>query len=300
MRNVTKSNNSNISFFNQYYGSVLEDAKSMSFKLTDMEPMTLSEISEKVEGRYNFTACIKWTEQEKTIDLKNKDNTTTKKRLREGVVADKSESFIPISIWEKHIDVIEEGKCYYFENISIRQYFIKKLSSTTATVISQSDQIEPTTINWTGIDMTNFGKAEAHAKAIVSPTLCCPEILSVSITIFPVCSNPSCNKKLEVPIGEKFVSCNSCQRRLLVQRLGAGFVGEIDVSSGNAQLTLTVFPEVLNSFFGKEDIVSELFHKPEKLEEEMLVLHHVDITYTASKMVISQMKVHETTEDELD
>ena len=79
VRNVTKSNNSNISFFNQCYGSVLEDAKSMSFKLTDMEPMTLSEISEKVEGRYNFTVCIKWTEQEKTIDLKNKDNTTTRK-----------------------------------------------------------------------------------------------------------------------------------------------------------------------------------------------------------------------------
>ena len=51
MRNVTKSNNFNISFFNQYYDSVLEDAKSMSLKLTDMEPMNLSEISEKVEGR---------------------------------------------------------------------------------------------------------------------------------------------------------------------------------------------------------------------------------------------------------
>ena len=85
--------------------------------------------------------------------------------MREGVVADNSESFMPISIWEKHIDVIEESKCYYFENISIRQYFIKKLSSTTATVISQSDQIEPTTINWTGIDMTYFGKAKGTCKS---------------------------------------------------------------------------------------------------------------------------------------
>ena len=77
-----------------------------------------------------------------------------------------------------------------------------------------------------------------------------------------------------------------------MQRLCAGFVGEIDVSSGNVQLTLTVFPEVLDSFFGKEDIVSEFFHKPAKLEEEILVLHHVDIT-SVFKMVISQMKVHE-------
>ena len=80
MRNVTKSNNSNISFFNQYYDSVLEDAKTMSFKLTDMEPMILSEISEKLKGVTTLQPVLNGQDRKKTIDLKNKDN-TTKKRL---------------------------------------------------------------------------------------------------------------------------------------------------------------------------------------------------------------------------
>ena len=101
-------------------------------------------------------------------------------------------------------------------NISIRQYFIKQLSTTASTCIVANDTIKHTELDWTTIDMTQFDKVEAAAKAKITPTLCCPDILSVSLKIFPPCSNPTCNKKLVIIVGEKIITCGSCNRRLLV------------------------------------------------------------------------------------
>ena len=72
----------------------MEDDKSMTFKYADNESMSLKELTEKSEGRnYEFTACIKWVSTVKSIEIKNRDGTTTTKRLREAVVMDSSKSF---------------------------------------------------------------------------------------------------------------------------------------------------------------------------------------------------------------
>ena len=45
-------------------------------------------------------------------------------------------------------------------------------------------------------------------------------------------------------------------------------------------MTLTVFPEVLNIFFWERGhCFSDYFNKPEQLEEQILLLENVDITY---------------------
>ena len=87
---------------------------------------------------------------------------------------------------------------------------------TGSTCIVANDTIKHTELDWITIDMTPFGKVEAAAKAKITPTLCFPDILSVSLKIFPTCSNPTCKKKVVIIIGEKFITCASCNRRLLV------------------------------------------------------------------------------------
>ena len=74
--------------------------------------------------------------------------------------------------------------------------------------------------------------------------------------MFPICSNPHCNKKI-VPGGKAFITCNSCQRRLAV-----GFAGQLDIAN-------TDFPK---SLMKKDDTMKEYFGNTEKLEEEVLSL----------------------------
>ena len=209
-------------------------------------------------------------------------------------------SFMPITIWQEHIDLITEEQCFNVTNVSVRQYFVKKLSTTSSSCIIASDKIDPTSINWTGIDLTDFTKVEAEAKAKINPIIECADILSASIKIFPVCSNPNCNKKVEVVSGETFVRCASCNHKLLVKKLAAGFLGELDVSDniGNV-ITLTVFPDVLNTYFNKVDIVEEYFHDTDKLEEELICLSLIDVTYSSAKLLVSEIKDHEFQDDEL-
>jgi len=68
--------------------------------------------------------------------------------------------------------------------------------------------------------------------------------------------------------------------------MGATFTGEINLSNSDQQYQLTVFPETLNTYFNKCDIIGEFFSKPEELEMMILNLTNVDVTFSSSKKVI--------------
>ena len=80
----------------------------------------------------------------------------------------------------------------------------------------------------------------------------------------------NCRKKIEVPGDLKFVRCSSCGNRALFKKLRASFIGEINFQHSAKNYTLTVFPEVLNKYFGKVDIVNEYWSKTDELDAVIL------------------------------
>jgi len=52
---------------------------------------------------------------------------------------------------------------------------------------------------------------------------------------------------------------------------------------------LTVFPQTLNDFFGTSDIVSQYAKNPDQLEEMLLEIEDVDITFSATRKIIKNL-----------
>ena len=86
---------------------------------------------------------------------------------------------------------------------------------------------------------------------------------------------------------------NSC----LSKKLGAAFTGEINICHKDKEYELTVFPEALNKYFGKVDIVKEFFAQPKELEGLILALTDIDMTVSISRKVILSIVDHEEPDD---
>jgi len=67
--------------------------------------------------------------------------------------------------------------------------------------------------------MTDFRSIEKKAIDASYPKLCCPEIISAHVEIFPICANPSYRKKIKVPDELKFVRCINCSFKCKVIKL---------------------------------------------------------------------------------
>ena len=120
---------------------------------------------------------------------------------------------------------------------------------------------------WDNIDISNYLKHEKDSQNKLETFSCCPEIVNVSINIYPVCSNDKFQEKVEVTTGDMFAKCMSCGRKMLIQKGVSGFVGEIDVTPVDKEavdITLTLGPEVLSALFGI-DVVATYQSDIEKL-----------------------------------
>ena len=126
--------------------------------------------------------------------------------------------------------------------------------------------------------------------------LCCPDILSVKLNIYPICTNRNCKGKKVTPLPRDItVECPKCTRLMLVTKCQCGLNGEINLEKDLKALTLTVFAEPLNKYFG-EDFILKYKNNPHKLEENILLMENVDITYN-SKRIILDIFYHKNDED---
>ena len=71
---------------------------------------------------------------------------------------------------------------------------------------------------------------------------------------------------------------------MLLSKCQCGLTVNIQLSNGEKDITLTLFPKVLDKFL-EEDSVTLYQQNPEVLEEKLLLLEKVDITYTSNKVV---------------
>jgi len=283
LSNLTKSGE--IMFYNAYFGSQMVGLSKLPFSMNEVSFYTINEVKSHEKGSFDVCGSIKWISAENT--------TSTKKLVRDAVIADHT-GHIVITFWEDTISQIEEGKCYEVYNVTLKEYFGKKLTTSRTTKLKEHHQAID--IDWTVVEMTDFKKEQDDLKSKTTPTICCPTILSAKIDIFPTCPTPSCSKKLEKPADiVKYVKCPFCGSTALPRMLGKGFSGQICVAKEES-VKLTVFPEVLNQYFSV-DVIKEYSHEPAQLEVEILELSNVDITFSQSRKVILEIKDHQ--EDDL-
>jgi len=221
--------------------------KSLTFKITDVQFSTIAEVKQEEKGKFNIIGSIRW--------ISEISKATHGKRVRDAVVADETGHII-ISFWEDLIDIVKEDQWYEISNVSIKHYFGKKLNSSTVTKIKK--YYNPIEIDWTIVEMTIFKKQQKEVKTRTSPTLCCPDGLSAKLNIFPTCPTPNCHKRIELPGDIKIVRCASCGNRSLAKKLHAAFIGEINFIHKEKTYQLTIFPEVLNKYLSKANVVKRI------------------------------------------
>eukprot|EP00794_Sanderia_malayensis_P013286 gene13286-14661_t len=116
-------------------------------------------------------------------------------------------------------------------------------------------------------------------------TLCCPDIISVKIHPYLVCVNFDCKKKVTPYPGDATVSWKSCKRRMLIKKCKQSYSCEITLQKKDEkQITLTIFPDVVNNFCGVTDV--------NLVEDALLVLEDVHFTFTQRK-VVTKMFPHD-------
>ena len=297
LSNLSKSNSAFLFFFNQYYGSTIVGVNNLKFKLTAVSYDNIGDIkTSDSEGKlFNIRGCVRWISKP-TLSSSLK---SPSKQLREGVIMDKT-GFMPLTVWENHISQIEEDHCFSITDVKTKNYFHSKLVTTQTSKITICDEFTTDQLNWLVVEMTDFSKIEASGKVEANPTWCCPEITSANVIIFPICNNPNCRKKIEVPGEMKFVRCTSCSRKSLVKKLAMSLSVEFDIcrADQSESISLTALPESLSTYFGI-DIISQYASQEngkDELEEKILEMEDVDITFSKAKMIVKQITDH--TEDD--
>lgn len=281
----------NMLFYNNSRGSMITDEKLISFHIDDIHLNEINDIKDEVQGIFNLKALIKWNGIE---EMKNKRN-GSKERLREAVFIDQEKNSIAVSIWGQLIDAIQENKIVQLTNLKIHFFYdVQKLTTTYLTrakVMGDADF----DVNMEDIEIVNWKKLEADEKEKSHPTIT-GSIVGCQVDIYPTCISKSCRRRVTVPPGEERFSCNHCGQRLFSNKLHTGFVASVDIEPDVVEeedddeiMQLTCFSESLAPFFGKS-FFKNFNGEKHILEDKILDLEKVIVTYSLSKNVIEEIK----------
>ena len=191
-----------ISYFNDKRSSIAT-APEIDFPFVE-ETIATNLISLKdvsVGSLHTVTGEVMWSNEEKLVTVRG----SALERLREAIIADDT-FHLPISIWDKDIDLIPEKQTVKLENVSLREYKGHRLSTTTTTCVTILEE-KMEGIQWDQVSAINNSPDVS--------TICCPDVMSVKIAIYPVCNGKDkqgklCGKKVVPTPGVKVVKCHAC------------------------------------------------------------------------------------------
>ena len=122
--------------------------------------------------------------------------------------------------------------------------------------------------------------------------------MEAEVCIFPSC--PTCRNILLFPRETKVTCNNNCNKWLLAKKLSARLASTITFTINHDNVTLTLFPHVLNEYFNKNFriILKNFFEKAVELEDTLIEFDDiVDLTYSSPWKVVTKITHHENKED---
>ena len=193
---------SNMVFLNKQ--TAIQDAPSHSiqFPFQPLAPMTSTFLDtilknhwKKTSGNFTVSGCIKSLGE--PVKLQH-----ATKMVREAELTDPSGT-INLSVWEdRHMQQIENKQFYTVSNCKLKQYFGKRLATTVNTTVTKAKEQ----------DISHIEQSQDKQNCV-----CCPEIMNIYPTVYQVCNNKDCRKKISENPGSKIVRCLHCNREVLLK-----------------------------------------------------------------------------------
>ena len=206
------------------------------------------------------------------------------KRVRDAIISD-NKSHMQISIWEEVIDNVEEDVWYTITDVTTKDYYGIKLTTTTKSDIVKEEIDTP--VDWSAVPVDDYSTALTAAPNATQ--LCCPDIISAKIYKYPICASAKCGKKVNIVPGEPLVRCTACTRRMLPKKCPLGLHCVLEVQHNDKDHILTIFSAQLTSFLNEE--IETYCDDTDSLEERILMMENVDITYN-KKNVVTNIVYH--------
>ena len=274
------STSSGIKFFNFYRGSRTTTSKQVHFTLDKELLIPINEICQKTTGTFDVIACIKWLREKALIQTSGGNPVY----VREGVLYGTTGHII-LSVCSHIMDTVEEDNLYCFTQVTLKNYFGKKLTASKMSVatVHKSTQDFPTLDE---VVFKSYLDKDEEIKKMVNPKLCCPELLNIELDVFSGCTNKQCSKPLNLVPEAIIVTCHHCSLTMRADKYSCVF--HCVMSFEDKMLTLPT--EVVSTFL-KEDVINMCQTDIGSLKEKLLFLENADYIYN-SKNIITAMERH--------
>ena len=109
---------------------------------------------------------------------------------------------INVSVWDNHIQQTENKQFYTATNCKLKQYFGTRLTTIVNTTVTKAKEQ----------DMSSVEQSQNKQNWV-----CCPEIMNVYPTGYPVCNNKDCRNIISENPGSNVVRCLHCNRAMLLK-----------------------------------------------------------------------------------
>ena len=180
----------------------------------------------------------------KTIQSPGKTNS-----LREAILFGNT-SDVGITIWGELMQSIEEGRKYVFQNLNLKNFFGKKLSTTPTTTAIVSDEIEEMPILSDDV-IKKYIDHEEEINIKLNPKIHWPELLGANLTVDAVCTNDKCGKPVATVPGERIVTCMNGNNTMRVKNFECIFSCVLLFEN----ISLSLPADVASQYF-QEDVMS--------------------------------------------
>ena len=126
-------------------------------------------------------------------------------------------------------------------------------------------------------------------KNCLHPKICCPEVVSVTLDVFPGCTNIPCGRPVAVIPDQPSTACQQCNTTMKVSQCPCVFHCTLTFEDMEKPLNLPL--EVLQSYL-QQDVI-KLCNKEniKSFKDSLLFIEKVDYFYN-TKNVITHMKKH--------
>lgn len=273
--NLSPSSTTGTFFFNSFRGSRIQTSNQVTFSYDSSAVTPIKEILCQNVGTYDVVGSLKWLKESIMVTTSNGELP-----LREAVLYDGTGD-IKLTVWNDLIDSVIEEKQYSITNLSLRNFYGQKLSTTKMTTFSVTDSNDTSPI-LSPVRYQTYLSDEMTTKIVNE--LCCPEIINLELELYPGCTN--CQKSVVLQPGVKIVTCPHCKHTMRSDKTSCFFHCKLCFNEHTLVLPLAV----LESFF-KLDIIQMGKNNMDELKEKILYLENIDYEYN-NKNVITSMSEH--------
>ena len=170
------------------------------------------------------------------------DSHGEQKSLREALLYDEN-NHIAITMWENLLEEISEETMYLFQNIFSKGFYGLMMTTTRATIISSEGPV-PFTLPQDAV--TAYMELKKQLKNRLHPKICCPEVVSVTLDVFPGCTNIACERPVVTIPDQSSTLCPQCNTTMKVSKCPCIFHRMLTFEDMEKPLNLPL--EVLQSY----------------------------------------------------